>query len=237
MATKTVTFKKLYFTNPYKVLLRKVNREFSVQKGSIVEREAAETRLIARRSMKKAPNRPKTRFGQLRQYGMNTKSYKRGKRSFYQKGMYSKPGSPPFHHGQHFNLRFILYDSAPQPALRTGISQFGARRTSVYRVGPKYDSSKAQYYRLIGTRGRPVPGLQEYGGTIRLRSTQRSRKDRRGFRVEIDLTETGTLRYPERPYMRPAGKIAQQRSEDRLEDIGKMKGIYLKTYRKRRYRA
>jgi hypothetical protein len=237
MATRVLKFNKLYFSNPYKAFKRKTDKEFSNRKLSIVEREAAETRLIARRSMKKAPMRPKSRFGQEREYGKNTKAYKKGKRRYYQKGMYSRPGHPPFHHGQVFNLKTILYDAVPHPALRSEISRFGARRVSVYRVGPKYDSSKAQYYRLMGTAGRPVPGLQEYGGTVRLRNTQRTRKDRRGFQVELDLTQTGTLRYPERPYMRPAGRIAQRRAEERFFLLNKMKGVRLVKFRKRRYTA
>lgn len=154
----------------------------------IAERYAATAAMIAKRSMKKAPKRPRSRFGTLKAYSQRSKKYGR---YYWQKGMYSRPGQPPFWVEKAGNtsgkrskasLRQIIYE-------RLGYARF--------RVGPIYLPQKAKP---------PVPALHEHGGTVR--KQYNSYKDRLGRRIR--RPQAHSARYPKRPYMAPAMQKAKR---------------------------
>ena len=222
---KTLTFKRLKFLNPYPVLLRAYTKDAR----KLPEREAAFTYRRARSIMKKGPKKPKSRFGNYRMYSQST-YLRRQKRlagtgqltkpGWWKKGLYSRPGQPPFYHGgsKDFNLRSIRFSKVnPQ------ISH--ARSTGAiyaWRVGPVYKPSK------IAT---PVPQLQEFGGTVTLRHARGKKSfTTKGLKQTHIKTNTGqTLRYPPRPYMAPASKEAREsaarKSPHTLKAFTKMGGM------------
>lgn len=169
----------------------------------IVERFVATTALIAKRSMRKAPKRPKSRFGTLKAYSKNSKKYGR---FYWQKGMYSRPGQPPFwvERSDGKTLRRMHYFR-----VRMMRSSHGGGYTQ-WRVGPlQYGNSQ-------------VPGLHEHGGTVRTRYN--SYLNRGGQRIRRPTTQRA--HYPRRPYMEPAVRMAKRYTQggrhfiDRINTLG-----------------
>jgi hypothetical protein len=207
-------FKKIYSNNPYK----RIAREFAKDAKRLPKREVQFTRVRARSIMRKAPKKPKSRYGERVQY-------KRGKKKgqFYnRKGLYSKPGDPPFWHGDNskaFNLRRIEYREVGTPHIKAARKKAGGKTIS-YVVGPKYRASR---------HSTPVPQLHEHGGSIRISRAGKKYSDR-GFTFRRTVT-TGTVNYPPRPYMQPAGKEARvsaiaksPQSLKALVNLGGLKG-------------
>lgn len=210
---QTIAFRKIRFTNPF----GRIGRRFKREAEDLPKREAKFIRVQARSSMRKAPKKPKSRFGTLQAYGRRSKKY--GK-YFWRKGLYSRPGHPPFHHGQQFNLRTILYLPINSP----DIAHSKGGRVTAYRVGPKKSASSK---RTPGGVNPPVPMLHEYGGQVRISKGASTFEDR-GIRLRRS-TGNGLLNYPERPYMRPAAKIAREtarkKSPNSLKKLVRLGGL------------
>ena len=190
MAT-TVKFRKLYDRNPYKRIRYAMARDAK----NLPKAEAAFTRRRARSIMRKAPKKPRSRFGERRFYGPKAK---KAGQAYWRKGLYSRPGHPPFHHGQKFNLRTIIFKPISIGAANVPHASTRGGRAIAWRVGPKFRPSR---------RSIPVPQLHEYGGTVKV--TRRGRRfTDRGISLTRRVT-TGRLRYPPRPYMKPASQEAK----------------------------
>jgi hypothetical protein len=231
--TRTLRFKKLKLTkkHPWESHLRAYQRD--VEK--LPEREAAFTFRRARSIMKKSPKKPKSRFGEYRQY--TPKAYqnrmnkwqnagspkgKRPSRNYYRKGLYSRPGQPPYYHGKSddFGLRKIRFKSM-RPKIHHKRPEGGAKNVYAWRVGPVYAPSKMST---------PVPQLHEYGGTITLRYDRaKTSKTVRGLKVHFKPKTNRVLKYPARPYMRPSAKEAREsaarKSPYTLKAITKLGGM------------
>jgi len=156
---------------------------------------------IARRSMKKAPKKPKSRFGNLQAYSKRSKKYGQ---FFWRKGQYSRPGHPPFYHGDgkgKATLRHILFSKV---------------RHGVWKIHPGY----------LPQRSRPkVPDLHEFGGKVK--KLNAVYYDRQGNRVKRRITDTAV--YPKRPFLAPAmvkARVYLQRGRSfiqRVNSIARMK--------------
>lgn len=226
---KTLKFKKLKFDRPYKGILRSFQRDAK----KLPEREAAFTRRRARSIMKKAPKKPKSRYGNYQMYSTTVYNRRqqrmnaRGKSSsqgYWRKGLYSRPGQPPFYHDSQaqFNLRTIVFGAITgSPKIPTP----SRRNADIYawRVGPVYNVNGPM-------RSTPIPSLHEYGGTVRLQYNRRraTYKDR-GIRQRYRNQRKGELvRYPARPYMRPAAKEAREsaarKAPNSLKKIARLGG-------------
>ncbi len=224
---RTLAFKRLKFKNPYPQLLRAYQRDAK----NLPKKEAAFTYRRARSIMKKAPKKPKSRYGNYRMYNANT--YDRRKKrlaasgqltapGFWRKGLYSRPGHPPYYHGESgdFNLRRIEFHPT-----RPHVPHAQSRgKAYAWVVGPLHDSSKA---------GTSVPQLHEYGGTIRLKYDRGKRTyQAKGLKQSFIKTKKGqTVKYPPRPYMRPAAKEARESAARKspytlraITKLGNMKG-------------
>ena len=226
---QTLKFKKLKFDRPFKGIMRSFQRDAK----KLPEREAAFTRRRARSIMKKAPKKPKSLYGNYRMYTQSTYAKRqarfaaRGKNStqgYWRKGLYSRPGHPPFYHDSQaqFNLRTIVFGpitgspKIPTPSTRAG-------DVYAWRVGPVYNVNGPM-------RSTPIPALHEYGGTIRLQYNRRrpTYKDR-GIRLRYRNQRKGEqVRYAARPYMRPAAKEAREsaarKAPNSLRKITKLGG-------------
>lgn len=186
MAAGSIAFKKIRFTNPYGA----ISRRFAREAKATPRMEAKFVKVRARSIMRKAPKRPKTPYG-------NIQWWKRGKKYgqfYWRKGLHSRPGHPPFHNGQKFNLRRIhvvpiKYTSIPKASSAGGV-------TTAYKVGPEHFGGDP-----------PVPGLHEHGGTLRLNNAQPT-YTRKG--ITLRRRDTRVAKYPPRPYMRPASKEARE---------------------------
>lgn len=127
----------------------------------------------AKRSMKKAPKNAKTQYGEVKRY----KSGKRAGQTFFSKGRYSRPGSPPFYRQARGALRAIEFD-------------VNAKRGTL-RVGPIRFSSGSNRTTLLATQA------MEFGGVSTIMPTTRQRR-RRARPIKAN--------YRPRPYMFPAGE-------------------------------
>jgi hypothetical protein len=205
--SRQVAFKKVQLIPAYRLKFpfRRLRRDAE----ALPRWEAATTGKTAKRSMRKGPKKPKSRFGQLKAY----RSGKKYGKFYWQKGLYSRPGHPPFHYGKPFDLRRIEYApialSAAKRIRRTDFRHtLGAGIKHGYRVGPVYKSS---------FHSTPVPQLHEFGGSVKIRK-QASVFQTRNPNIRLRRTGwigpggttgvtggTGSLHYPPRPYMRPAG--------------------------------
>jgi hypothetical protein len=179
--SKVLRFKKIRLYNQFPAIARMIDKGAS-NPDKIMERYVATARLIARRSMKKAPKRPKSRFGNRQPYSKRSKKFGQ---SYWRKGQYSRPGEPPFYHGDQkkagkATLRSIEYHRV----------SYNPGQSSRWQVGPTT---------LAGTTG-VIPGLHEHGGSVRVKSL--GYYDRQGRR--ITRPTAGLAIYPKRPYMRPA---------------------------------
>lgn len=170
---KTLAFKKIKLFNHFPAILKAV----TVGRDNLddsVKKYVATVRMIARRSMRKAPNKPKSRFGNLKAFS----SLRKYGQYYWQKGEFSRPGHPPFHHGN------------PNPGRSLKNIIFTHIGNNKYEVGPSV---------LSGTKY-DVPALHEYGGSVAVSTfpyrTKRGMVRRRPGRV--------TAIYPKRPYMLPA---------------------------------
>ena len=205
MPAKTLTFKRLRFTNPYK----RFQQNFKRDAEALPKAEAAFTWATARGSMRPAPKKPKQKFGRFgfqkayTQKAYNNRVAKYGKntpKTFLRKGLYSPPGHPPFNHTKGFSLKSMKFvpigGGADIPHARpTG------GRVLAWRVGPIMNTRKSWT--------KPVPALHEYGGTVRI-NKQASTYTDRGWTLQRKNRGTGTAVYPERPYMRPAAEKARR---------------------------
>lgn len=202
MAPRVVRFVRRWYRNHFPKIVKAVTvGRDSLDK--IAERHVATVALIAKRSMRKAPKRPKSRFGTLKAYSKNSKKYGR---FYWQKGMYSRPGQPPFwvERTDGRTLRRMHYFR-----VRYARSSAGGGFTQ-WRVAPlQYGNSN-------------VPGLHEHGGTVRMRYN--SYLDRGGKRVKRPIAKRA--RYPRRPYIEPAVRVARRYTQggrsfiDRLNTLG-----------------
>ena len=107
--------------------------------------------------MKKAPKKPKSLYGNYRMYTQSTYAKRqarfaaRGKNStqgYWRKGLYSRPGHPPFYHDSQaqFNLRTIVFGpitgspKIPTPSTRAGdvclASWAGLQRQRSHAINP-----------------------------------------------------------------------------------------------------
>lgn len=139
-----------------------------------LQRVAALTRGIAHRSMKPVKARPKN-WAQLNHW--QKLAWRRKWRDKSRKTPPSPPGEPP--RARHGALRNLLAFS---------IAEYTQERVR-FVVGPMKFS---RYPTAV------VPRLHEYGGLYRVKVT-------RGFNEEgKPIRESRMVRYPARPYMRPA---------------------------------
>lgn len=215
---QTLKFKKLWKKNPFPSQFKAFERDAE----KLPKREAAFTQRRAKSIMRKAPQRPRSRFGNLQPYSerIRKKRWAKYERThFWRKGLYSRPGHPPFWHGdKNFSLKKIEFHTT-QPKL----SHAKGGKTYAYVVGPIYAPSKNR---------KPVPGLHEYGGSVRLASRNKGRVTRFEDRgMPMFRRAQGRLRYPPRPYMRPAAKEARESSQrkspnslKKLTKLGKWTG-------------
>jgi hypothetical protein len=136
--------KSFFFDSPE--LIKRIGKA----KARTMNRTGATIRQIARRSMKKAPQR-RTKAGKLKnltQYGryQKIKSGKRKGQQRFQKGFASPPGKPPYYHGSaQKNLRSIIYQYDPK-----------ADRVDVFT-------------QPTGSKSKNVPTLQEAGGSAKIK--------------------------------------------------------------------
>lgn len=132
---------------------------------------------IAKRSMKKAPKRPKSRFGSLQAYKKGRQKYGQ---YYWRKGQYSRPGHPPFYHG----------DGKGLATLKS--MKFGRIKHGKWYLRPRY----------LSQRSRPkIPDLHEFGG--RVKKLNKVYYDKRGNKVKR-RTPDNTAIYPKRPFLAPA---------------------------------
>jgi hypothetical protein len=216
MPAKVITFREHRFTNPYKRILKNFERDAQ----DLPLAEAAFIRRRARSIMRKGPQNPKTRFGNLQAYSKRSQKY--GK-YYWRKGMYSRPGHPPFYHTKGFNLRTIWF--GPIQTSDVSIPRARGQKVTAYRVGPKYNAGKFR-------RTTPVPALHEFGGVVHVKKRGATFKTRvPGIRFRRKNNGNGTLNYPARPYMKPAAaearvsvKAKKGGSLPRLVKLGGLKG-------------
>ena len=165
-----------------------------------IEKYAARTMVIAKNSMRKAPKKPKSRFGNQQAYSKRSRKFGQ---TFWRKGMYSRPGEPPFWHERTDGrtLKKIIYRKVTN---------------GKYLVGPIiYKGTKYS-----------VPDLHEFGGTVRPEGGDFA------YFTPLGVKRRRTPKsatYPKRPFMRPAlikakyDKKGQGRSfVDRQNSIGGM---------------
>lgn len=188
---RVVRFTQRRKVNRFPAILRAVTTGADAV-DKIASRYAATVALIAKRSMKKGPKRPKSRFGQLKAYSRRSQKYGR---YYWQKGMYSRPGHPPFWH---------------EPAPRPPGSKAKPRTSGPLRATISYQKVSDGHYRIgpksFGGRGPDVPSLHEHGGTAQMKYN--SYLDRNGKRV--NRPKSKTAHYPARPYMAPAMRQAKR---------------------------
>lgn len=206
---RRVGFKKVSGVNHFPRIHRAVSTGTS-NPDKLMERYAATVVLIAKRSMKKAPKRPKSRFGQLKAYSRRSQKYGR---YYWQKGMYSRPGQPPF------------WTEGKPPSKPGGRAIPGGQLRNLisyqrlgyahFKMGPKVFSRRS---------GVSVPELHEHGGTVRTKYN--SYLDRSGKR--INRPKVGIARYPARPYMAPAMQKAKRYTRGGkhfIDQINNMAGL------------
>ena len=207
MPAKTLVFKKVRFTNPFK----RFRTIFKSDAEDLPKKHAAFTWATARGSMRPAPKKPKAQFGRFgfqkaytqKTYNKRLAKYGKGTpRTFLRKGLYSPPGHPPFNHTKGFSLKSMKFVPLGGGAEIPRASSAGGRVIS-WRVGPMGQSTKGKRWR------KPVPALMEYGGKVKV-SKQKVWYTDRGQTVRRMSGGTGTMVYPPRPYMRPAGRKAER---------------------------
>ncbi len=191
---RILKFKRITFNNPFKGW----RRAFDKDARDLPMREARFTRVRARSIMRKAPQRPRTVYGQIKAYSKRSKKY--GK-YYWQKGLYSRPGHPPFHHGQTFNLRTIAYREIRATNMPTKPLKPGGRLIN-YRVGPIYKERPWE-------PSKPVPMLHEWGGTVSLQPRDGQTYKTRNPKIRLRRKEAGKAVYKRRPYMEPAAEEAR----------------------------
>jgi len=154
---------------------------------------AGATRKFAIRSMKPARKTAlKNATKRERLYGRRV-SYRTGRRaaegkSYFQKGRYSAPGSPPYVRSPgKLNLREIYYY---------------IRSRDEVRVGPHW---------LAGSKmmSRPVPNIHETGGKAsRKYRSRHNANSAKISRKNRGMSRSKAMRFPKRPFMNPAGMKA-----------------------------
>jgi len=172
---KILKFTKVKLFNQFPAILKSVTTGID-QPDDSIKKYAATVAMIAHRSMKKAPAKPKSRFGNLRAYAKGRAKYGQ---YYWRKGEYSRPGHPPFHHSNPNSSRSLrnIY-----------FTQMGKNR---YAIGPK----------TFGGTKYDLPALMEHGGTVMI-STMFPYRTKRGMvkrRPGVAMAN-----YPARPYMLPA---------------------------------
>lgn len=221
MPAKSLSFKRLRFTNPYK----RIRSNFRRDAADLPKAEAAFIRRRAISLMKKGPNRPRTLYGQLKSYKQRHR--RTGRYFYWQKGIYSRPGHPPFHYGKPFDLRKIFFDQISASDVGIPTSSYRGGHVNAWRVGPRlFNGPKRGRRSAI-----PIPQLHEYGGTVQLGSRKSKTFKTRVKSVRLRRREEGTAKYPARPYMRPAAEEGRRSARakkggsiPRLTKMGGMKG-------------
>ena len=176
-----------------------------------IEKYAARTMVIAKNSMRKAPKKPKSRFGNQQAYSKRSRKFGQ---TFWRKGMYSRPGEPPFYHESAQQTARKKQGVKPSRTLRN--IMYSKVADGKYIVGPKI---------FKGTRY-SIPDLHEFGGTVRPEGGDFA------YWTPLGVKRRKTPKsatYPKRPFMRPAlikakyDKKGQGRSfVDRQNSIGGM---------------
>lgn len=223
MATKTLKFKRLKFINPYSRYRKRIERAVR----DFPEKEAKFIRVRARSIMKKAPQKGKTRYGNYQTYTQKTyvkrqarhrAKNKKGSPSigFWRKGLYSRPGHPPFYHQKGaFNLRTIAYKQIQNPEIRHA----RGGHVNAWIVGPLYKRSRHSI---------PVPQLHEHGGVIRL-NKQGSTFKTKNPNIRLRRLSSERAVYPKRPYMAPSAKEAREsaarKSPNSLRNLVRLGGM------------
>ena len=225
-----LAFKKISKRNNFPALNNAVARAMD-PRGSIVYHT---TRFAARKIktlQRKAPKKPrifkgddtKTLYGVRATYKPTTKKFQQGKRSYAKKGLYSKPGSPPFWHQKSSNpfqtMRIIAsFDVKGYALAWTNLYAGAGDIKDIKVVGPAI--------RWNMRRGKPVPILHEQGGTVRIGRGQPTYLNRNG--AEIMRKSPATAVYPARPFVGPGGAMGAREawtkySESKLTRIWGMK--------------
>ena len=214
---KVVQFKKLHRVNHFKKIRAK-NRSVLTGQYNIAETYARFTRVKARSLMRpqpKSPNRKLGLYGNLAAYSKKSKRYGQ---FYWKKGLYSRPGHPPFYSrdtkGSTYNSLYggMIYKEISRGQSTIKMPSISAKaQFKGYRVGPTYKPSK---------HSTPVPVLHEAGGTIRTGKSLRYKARNQMF---IRRRQSGTARYPARPYMEPAARLAKKEADKKMKKV--MAGI------------
>ena len=198
MASKALTFKHIAGYS-----IRKLNRplrKLSSDAKRLPEIEARFTRRRAKSIMLPKRKRPKTRYGVM-------KKRKTGKRigtEYFEKGAYSKPGQPPYSDRTlNFNLRSIDIPRPISPSMAIPHARLQGGKAYAWRVGPNASSKRPK-------TGVYVPGLHEYGGTVRFRGIGRAGSTYEHRGLKLRHSNAKTVKYPKRPFMAPAAKEARE---------------------------
>lgn len=166
----------------YRRAFREIKKEWLFQTSEAI-------RKFSINSMRKAPKRPKTKYGQT----VNT-TFKSGKkkgqpRTFFQKGRYSRPGHPPFR-------RVARGQGLSHQDFKVNLSSYSSK------IGPvQYSGKKARI---------AIPELHEFGG-MQVRVVRPQRRTLAKLKGNKSMLARAYRRqrvqkakYPARPYMRPA---------------------------------
>lgn len=185
---------------------------------------------------RKAPKKPRwyksdqnrTLYGYRATYSPRSKSFQQGKRRYVKKGLYSKPGSPPFYHRPGESNPFLTmrkvgefdqkgYAQQWRPLFNSGRNRGKVVNSKV--TGPAVRKNRRG--------GKPVPILHEEGGTVRLgRGRGLTYQARNG--ADIIRQNVGVAKYPKRPFVKPGSRAGsleawKKYSRKKLTRIGGMR--------------
>ena len=217
---RAIQFRLVQKTNKFKSVKSYLTRPLA-EKNNMAETYAKFIRVKARSLMKPAPKNPRQDLGRYgRSQAYTPQAYARrlskGKTEthFWRKGLYSKPGDAPFYHKANFNLRRIEYKEVSSgqvthPSLRLRTNGVPAGLVKGYIVGPMYKPNKLRT---------SIPALHEFGGMVRLpRTATDTYTGRNGavmrYASANNAFTKGTVTYPARPYMKPAGILGKQEAD------------------------
>ena len=223
---KSFQLKKITYKFPYKKVRQK-NKAPLEGKYNIADRISRFTGVAAKSSMRPQPKKPrafesqgKTLYGHKKAYSQKAYQKRQAKygtgtsKTFWRKGLYSRPGQPPFYDRKNSGSLFaslrggmvwsVKMNSTSYSKLNVGghlsyPGKGGPPKKKGYIAGPLFRRG-GQF------SSTPVPALHEHGGT----QTNKAKTHTGRNGVAIRHRTPGTTRYPKRPYMAPAGIKAQK---------------------------
>jgi len=221
----------------FKKVGKTFDRSFKTKRNP-AETFARFTRKKAQTRMRKAPPNPSKKRGlygrdrmytqkawmkRVKKYGASTSMY------FKQKGLYSRPGDPPFYHqsGSNFNLKTMGLQEVSKASLTIAgatLSTFGQRGSTLQGKGTRaYITGPLMIRGVTGRRGRkPVPQLHEEGGIVAWKQPKKPVISHRNNVRTARMSRHGAI-YPKRPYMKPASKEAIREANLKMKNFTMMK--------------